>query len=338
MRNILTLTLLLFVFGLSAQGDGTAPYTIKQLPNGKIQVSIIPTANYNVFSATNFMINVPSNTTISNPTFFYNISAVPGGTNEYGHVIFQTVNWVSGIEYPLMTFSWTTTNPSGTTGTFSIQNDFTNYVELDLNDRSGPPINTANNIPLPIKLTDFTADRFADERAADLKWTSSSEIQASHYDIERSIDGSNFDYVATVNAKGNTNWQVKYNYLDNNLPSSRSLQSIYYYRLKMVDLDGRFEYSEIRSVRFDESDVIDITYYPNPTVNRVFVNLSTPFDDEPGDVNAVIFDLNGKQIMTRSISTNGITEIDLSHLPAASYNFNVEFAGKVFTKTIIKTN
>lgn len=339
MRNIFTLFFAMLVMSVFAQGDGTAPYTIKQLPNGKIQVSIIPTNNYTVFSATNFIINLPSNTTISNPTFFYNITAVPGGgATEYGHVVFQTVNWVAGNEYPLMTFSWTTTNAPGTTGNFTILNDFTNYVELDNFDRSGPPVNQANAIPLPIKLSDFTADRFADERASDLKWQSSSEINASHYEVERSEDGINFNYLATVNAKGNTNWNTKYQFIDRELPTARSLQSIYYYRLKMVDLDGEFDYSEVRSVRFDDSNAISLSFYPNPTANKVYVNMSTPFLDNSQEVNAVIYDLSGKQVLNQTISTNGITEIDLSQLPTASYNFNVEYAGKQFTKTVIKTN
>lgn len=339
MRNIFTLFFALLVFGLSAQGDGTAPYTIKQLANGRIQVSIIPTQNYTVFSATNFIINLPANTSISNPTFFYNVSAVPGGgATEYGHVVFQTVNWVAGNEYPLMTFSWTTSNPPGTTGTFSILNDFTNYVELDNFDRSGPPVNQANAIPLPIKLSDFTADRFADERASDLRWISTSEINASHFEIERSEDGINFDYVATINAKGNSATTTKYQFIDRELPTARSLQSVYYYRLRMVDLDGEFEYSEIRSVRFDDTDAINISYYPNPTTSRIFINMSTPITDETQSLNANIFDLSGKLVMTKTISTNGITEIDLSQLPTASYNFNVEYAGKQFTNRIIKTN
>ncbi len=92
MRNIFTLFFALLVFGLSAQGDGTAPYTIKQLANGKIQVSIVPTQNYTVFSATNFIINLPANTTITNPTFFYNVSAVPGGGAEPSIVSLFSMN------------------------------------------------------------------------------------------------------------------------------------------------------------------------------------------------------------------------------------------------------
>ncbi len=191
---------------------------------------------------------------------------------------------------------------------------------------------------LPIKIAYFDADRYRDQNASDVRWTSVSEKNASHFELERSTDGKNFEFIANIKAEGGIDKVKEYQFIDDKLVFSRSTVNIFYYRLKMVDLDGKSDYSEVRSVRFDNTDKIEITYSPNPTANKVFVNMSTPVVDEVQHVNAVIFDLNGKQIMTRSISTNGITEIDLSHLPAASYNFNVEFAGKVFTKTIIKTN
>lgn len=191
---------------------------------------------------------------------------------------------------------------------------------------------------LPIKLAMFDADRYRDQNASDVRWTSVSEKNASHFELERSTDGKNFEFIANIKAEGGLDKVKEYQFIDDKLVFSRSTVNIFYYRLKMVDLDGKSDYSEVRSVRFDNTDKIDISYSPNPTANKVFVNMSTPVVDEVQNVTAVIFDLNGKQIMTRSISTNGITEIDLSHLPAASYNFNVEYAGKVFTKTIIKTN
>jgi hypothetical protein len=191
---------------------------------------------------------------------------------------------------------------------------------------------------LPIKIAYFDADRYRDQNASDVRWTSVSEKNASHFELERSTDGKNFEFIANIKAEGGLDKVKEYQFIDDKLVFSRSTVNIFYYRLKMVDLDGKSDYSEVRSVRFDNTDKIDISYSPNPTANKVFVNMSTPVVDEVQNVTAVIFDLTGKQIMTRSISTNGITEIDLSHLPAASYNFNVEYAGKVFTKTIIKTN
>ncbi|MBK8701428.1 MAG: T9SS type A sorting domain-containing protein [Saprospiraceae bacterium] len=191
---------------------------------------------------------------------------------------------------------------------------------------------------LPIKLSKFTVDKFGDKKASNLRWTSSSEINASHFEIERSSNGYDFEYLSSVNAQGNSNWDINYQYIDDKLPYSRTAQNIYYYRLKMVDLDGQYEYSEVRSVRFDESDEITITYYPNPTTERIFLNMSIPAYDNSIETTATIFDMSGKLIMTKKVSTNGITEIDLSDLPNAAFNVNVEHNGKVYTNRVIKTN
>ncbi len=191
---------------------------------------------------------------------------------------------------------------------------------------------------LPVKLTDFNATKLDGQKASDLRWISSSEVNFSHYEIERSEDGFNFNNIGNVNANGYNAWNQNYQFIDNKLPLTRNLTDIYYYRLKMVDLDGRFEYSEIRSVRFDFSNEINLSYYPNPTTTKVFVNMSIPHVLGSQTLDATITDKAGKLVMTKSISSNGITEIDLSQLPTASYNFNVEYAGKQFTNTIIKTN
>ena len=191
---------------------------------------------------------------------------------------------------------------------------------------------------LPVKLTDFNVSKLDGQKASDLRWHSSSEVNFSHYEVERSEDGFNFTNIGNVAASGYATWNQKYQFIDNKLPLSRNLTDIYYYRLKMVDLDGRSEYSEIRSVRFDFSNEINLTYYPNPTNSKVFVNMSIPHVLGSQTLDATITDKAGKLVMTKTISTNGITEIDLSQLPTASYNFNVEYAGKQFSKTVIKTN
>lgn len=221
-------------------------------------------------------------------------------------------------------------DPATTSGSF--------YIVADDATATRKPFGLEGPRALPIKLTDFDVTKLDGQRASDLRWVSSSEVNASHYEIERSEDGINFFNVGMVTAIGNSNWRQQYQFLDNTLPLTRNLTDIYYYRLKMVDLDGKFEYSEIRSVRFNLSNEIDLTFYPNPTTSKLFVNMSTPNIDGSQTVEAKITDKAGKLVVSFPVSTNGITEIDLSQLPTASYNFNVEHAGKVFTKTVIKTN
>lgn len=132
---------------------------------------------------------------------------------------------------------------------------------------------------LPIKLKQFTVNKFGNERASDINWSSSSEINSAYFDIERSIDGYTFNAIGNVLAAGNSTTEQFYSMIDRNLPTSRGSQDVFYYRLKMVDLDGKFEYSDVRSVRFDNDSEVEFNTYPNPTAGKVYVKMSTPDTD-----------------------------------------------------------
>jgi hypothetical protein len=97
---------------------------------------------------------------------------------------------------------------------------------------------------LPVELTQFGAKVAGQE--AILSWATASEKNNQGFDIERSLDGTDFQKIGFVKGNGTTNLPQQYTYTD------ASVQSITYYRLKQVDTDGKFEYSKVVSV---ESDV-----------------------------------------------------------------------------------
>jgi hypothetical protein len=190
---------------------------------------------------------------------------------------------------------------------------------------------------LPIKLTTFTAERVPDTRASLLKWTSASEENSSHIEIERSLDGISWgESIGTVKAAGNSHTAIDYEYVDRNLPLSRGEQNIFYYRLKMVDLDGSVEYSEARTVRFDEGGAT-MKMYPNPTADVLLVDFSAP-DSETTTASLKIFDLAGKLVQKQGISVNGVTQVDMSNIAPALYNTTIEHDGHLYQKQIIKAN
>jgi hypothetical protein len=122
---------------------------------------------------------------------------------------------------------------------------------------------------LPVELIEFIANP-ADNHSAMLNWATASEINNSHFILERSYDGINFEPITRVEGNGTTNEVMTYEYLDETI--SRS-QNTVYYRLHQFDYDGASEYSEIRKVDFDlglDLDVVNV--YPNPFRNEVYVN------------------------------------------------------------------
>jgi hypothetical protein len=199
-------------------------------------------------------------------------------------------------------------------------------------------IATEANIPLPIKLKRFTAERDGDFRASNLEWTSTLEVNASHFDVERSADGFEFSSIGLVKAAGNSNIEQHYSLVDRDIPTTRNKQDVYYYRLKMVDLDGSFEYSDVRSVRFDNDNTIELTYYPNPTSGILQVKMSTPDSDKSESTEAIIYDLSGRITHKQVVSTKGITEIDMSNFTNGSYNIIINHGGKTYNNKVVKTN
>ena len=135
----------------------------------------------------------------------------------------------------------------------------------------GSQINASN--PLPVQLTYFDAQNAANHTAK-LSWTTASEINNSHFDVERSYDGRTFEAIGKVSGNGNSQHQIEYSYTD---ASVSKLENTVYYRLKQVDFDGAYEYSDIRVVRFDAvGNDMPLVAYPNPMNDELNVMLSLP--------------------------------------------------------------
>ncbi|MCW3107165.1 MAG: hypothetical protein JWQ09_1671, partial [Segetibacter sp.] len=162
---------------------------------------------------------------------------------------------------------------------------------------------------LPVKLISFTAKR--EEKINRLNWNTAHEINVSHFVIERSANGRVFEGIGKVNA-GITN----YDFAD-----LKPEKAINYYRLKIVDKDGRFEFSPVRTVNNIGS--FDISIYPNPAKERLILQLES--EKETG-LQLQIFSLDAKVLMTRQLTApigSVIKTIDIASLRSGSYYLNV---------------
>lgn len=121
---------------------------------------------------------------------------------------------------------------------------------------------------LPVKLTSFTAAR--DAKGVSLSWKTSAEENSSYFDIERSVDGKNFSSIGTVTAAGNTSTDQSYSFSD-----AAPADGENYYRLKIVDIDAKSEYSPIRSVGFSAT-ALNVVVGPNPATSFVNIKVSAP--------------------------------------------------------------
>jgi hypothetical protein len=115
--------------------------------------------------------------------------------------------------------------------------------------------------PLPVTLADMDVQEI--EEAARLTWRTTSEVNASHFEIERSTDAKSFRTIGNVLAVGNQSSTPTYTFLDKGF---KTLSERAYYRLKMVDRDATSSYSKIVSLH-RSTPPLRRTLYPNP-VNR----------------------------------------------------------------------
>lgn len=156
-------------------------------------------------------------------------------------------------------------------------------------------INATTSI-LPITLLNFSAIVEANS-SVKLNWTTTNEINSSHFEVERSTDGNKFTKISLVAAAGNSTMNLNYSYLDQQAGSLNS--PLIYYRLKLVDKDGGFKSSSTLLVHLKENS-LQFSFTPNPAQQQLNVVVS------PGGAkNAAlrIVDINGKIVYEQSLSS-----------------------------------
>ncbi len=120
---------------------------------------------------------------------------------------------------------------------------------------------------LPVSLLSFTAE--GKSAYASISWTTTQEVNTASYAVERSSNGASFSVVKTLaSLNGYTNIN-NYQFTD-----SMPFSPVSYYRLKIVNTDGSFTYSDIKMVSFANTAKAEMTVYPNPTVNYVTIKMN----------------------------------------------------------------
>jgi len=139
-------------------------------------------------------------------------------------------------------------------------------------------------ITLPVTLARFNGSLL--DNAVSLSWTTTEEAGSSHFDIERSADAKEFIQLGRVQAKGNSAATQQYRFTD-----TKPIAGNNYYRLRMVDTDGKFEYS--RMIAIDNgANSVAFELMGNPASGREIKFL---LKNENAS-NVSLFDLSGKAI------------------------------------------
>jgi hypothetical protein len=159
-------------------------------------------------------------------------------------------------------------------------------------------------VVLPVELLTFNAN--AQQNGIELSWTSAEEINLKGYEIERSEDGKNFKTVDFVSSKAQ-NGKTDYSFLD---PSVKP-NFIYFYRLRMVDYDGKFNHSPVRSA-IQKGQKTNLSIYPNPTSSIVHITTGSDTEEQ-----IEISNLMGEVVLKTTIIDS--KNLDLGALSAGIY-------------------
>ena len=158
--------------------------------------------------------------------------------------------------------------------------------------------------PAPLTLLSFSAKAVNDKVL--LNWQTTDEDNTSHAEVERGTDGDNFEMIGKVPTTGNDkNGKNNYSLNDNNPAAGMN-----FYRLKMVDKDGKFTYSKIEKVNMVKMNAVKV--FPNPATNIVTLQ-------GVGKYSRVrISSLQGSELMSKSFEGDEL-KLNISNLPAGVY-------------------
>ena len=175
---------------------------------------------------------------------------------------------------------------------------------------------------LPVTLLSFTAQYTGEQ--VNLEWATSQEINASHYEIQRSHNGTDFTEAGEVRASGNTQTKTNYQFADK---VTESVRAKLFYRLKMVNTDGSFGYSTTIPVNIPVSSRFAIS--PNPAKGVIKVSGNQIADVE-------IYDLSGKSVFNRRFLNNNEVTLSISSLSPGGYLIRITGKqGKVQSERLI---
>jgi hypothetical protein len=176
--------------------------------------------------------------------------------------------------------------------------------------------------PLPVELLSFTVS--AGDNSIFTTWSTASEKNNSGFYLQRSMDGINFDNITWVDGNGTSNQMNNYSYEDKTVKEG----VWYYYRLKQIDFDGKFNYSDIEKARIGKQTSVSINAIPNPYQGKTQINYSLPGD---GYVVLLITDITGRIVKNLDVGYQyeGSYSIPFSAqeagFPAGIYNVAVYF-------------
>jgi hypothetical protein len=186
---------------------------------------------------------------------------------------------------------------------------------------------------IPVELTSFTANVNTNGDVV-LNWETASEINNQMFEIERKAENSEYITIGYVNGYGTTTEPQEYSYVDENVETG-----IYFYRLKQIDFQGTYEYSDVIELDVKGPSHFALGQnYPNPFNPSTQIEFRIP---EAGFVNLAVYNLVGEQValLVNGQVEAGVHEVTFNsnNLPSGAYFYKLQSGSKVELKKMLLT-
>lgn len=259
--------------------------------------------------------------TVSNFTMVFGVTGSP------------TYSWAGGPAGGSLSSS-TVSGPTFTPPAATIFNNNYTLTVTDVNGCTGTA--TVNvvcpNVVLPIELVSFygdVGDVDAGDRSHYLKWKTESETNLNYFDLERSQDGTEFSQLGRVMAVGQSSTIQQYNFTDYN-----PYEGINFYRLKMVDLNGEYEYSDVLTMNGTAS--VNMYLVPNPTSKSLEIIYHSRSKSE-----SVIEIMDSKGAIIHRLKNDCVkgqnsVSLDVEEYFKGVYTVHINVNGEILTNKFIK--
>lgn len=219
---------------------------------------------------------------------------------------------------------------------WTVPNVNTNQALIKISKSNDPGIYDISDYPfsirpyIPVELTSFSAR--VSENSVTLEWTTATEINNFGFEIQKSFDDNDFFTIGFVNGKGTTPQPNFYSFTDDEVDAG-----IYYYRLKQVDFDGAFEYSDIIEVDVLGPDAFKLNQnYPNPFNPSTIISWTSTVNSWQ---TLIVYDVLGNEVerLVDEYKPAGrhSVEFDAAGLASGVYIYKLNAGGYADTKKMI---
>lgn len=193
-----------------------------------------------------------------------------------------------------------------------------------------------NTSTLPVELVSLVANKLGNHIA--VSWTTASESNNSHFEIERSYDGARFEQVGKVDGIGFSQSEQHYQFVDTEAARKANVNLVYY-RLKQVDFDGMHTYYGPAYVQLQSASKPVLAVFPNPFSQGLQVQM---FNEQAGNAHIIITDLQGRVVYSNTLDMgSGLQTIALPKIDSLKdgvYFMQTEINGHTAKTKLVKAS